>query len=162
MYSPIYWIPESRLGRLAVTPRPRGGEWLDDEVIAWRDAGVATVVSLLTHPEAAELLLEEEAARCRANGIAWISFPIPDRQVPASLDDTRKLVAQIADVLRQGLGVIIHCRMGIGRSALIAASVLVSQGIGVQEAFAAISKARGVGVPDTEEQRTWVAGFSGH
>jgi protein-tyrosine phosphatase len=43
--------------------------------------------------------------------------------------------------------------MGIGRSALIAACLLKSQGIGVDEAFAMIARARGFSVPDTEEQR---------
>jgi len=50
--------------------------------------------------------------------------------------------------------------MGIGRSALIAACLLKSQGIGVDEAFAMIARARGFAVPDTEGQREWVKGFT--
>ena len=50
--------------------------------------------------------------------------------------------------------------MGIGRSALVAACLLKSQGIGVDEAFAMISRARGFSVPDTEEQREWVKGWA--
>jgi hypothetical protein len=46
------------------------------------------------------------------------------------------------------------------RSALIAAFLLKSQGIGVDEAFAIIARARGFSVPDTEEQREWVKGFA--
>jgi protein-tyrosine phosphatase len=50
--------------------------------------------------------------------------------------------------------------MGIGRSALVAACLPKSQGIGVDEAFAMISRARGFSVPDTEEQREWASGFA--
>ena len=32
-------------GRLGIVPRPRGGDWLADEAIAWRDAGINMVVS---------------------------------------------------------------------------------------------------------------------
>jgi protein-tyrosine phosphatase len=56
--------------------------------------------------------------------------------------------------------VAVHCRMGIGRSALIAACLLKSQCIGVDKAFAMIARARGFSVPDTEEQREWVKAFA--
>ena len=38
-------------GRLAIVPRPRGGDWLEDEVRAWREAGVDIVVSALEADE---------------------------------------------------------------------------------------------------------------
>jgi protein-tyrosine phosphatase len=50
--------------------------------------------------------------------------------------------------------------MGIGRSALLAACVLVGQGLTTEAAFERISKARGTKVPDTEEQIQWVLEFS--
>lgn len=39
-------------GRLAISARPRGGDWLPDEIRAWLRAGIDTVVSLLTATEA--------------------------------------------------------------------------------------------------------------
>src|SRR5262249_25284547 len=51
----------------------------------------------------------------------------------------------------------IHCRAGIGRSGLVGAAVLLHCGFTVREAFAAISKARGVQVPDTAEQSEWLS-----
>lgn len=50
--------------------------------------------------------------------------------------------------------------MGIGRSALVSAAVLVSQGLSVETAFEAVGRARGVQVPDTDEQKTYVADIS--
>jgi protein-tyrosine phosphatase len=46
--------------------------------------------------------------------------------------------------------------MGIGRSSLLAAGCLVAQGMPPGEAWAAISDARGLTVPDTPEQRRWL------
>jgi hypothetical protein len=31
----IYWINTPWPGRLAIVPRPRGGDWLEEEVGAW-------------------------------------------------------------------------------------------------------------------------------
>jgi hypothetical protein len=64
MRAEIYWIPGSWPGRLGIVPRPRGGDWLEDEIRAWRDAGLDVAVSLLTPDEAAELGLECEEEQC--------------------------------------------------------------------------------------------------
>ncbi len=50
--------------------------------------------------------------------------------------------------------------MGIGRAAVIAACVLAMLGVAVDTAFEAIAVARGCPVPDTLEQRAWVAQFA--
>ena len=46
-----YWIDTRADGRIAILPRPRGGDWLDDEVRDWSRAGLNIVVSLLTSDE---------------------------------------------------------------------------------------------------------------
>jgi protein-tyrosine phosphatase len=56
--------------------------------------------------------------------------------------------------------VVIHCRQGVGRSALIAACVLVLRGVSVEKVFDLIENARGCSIPDTEEQRDWVNQFA--
>jgi protein-tyrosine phosphatase len=66
----------------------------------------------------------------------------------------------LANLLRGGQSVVIHCRQGVGRSALIAACVLVLNGVSVDKAFELIENARGCSVPDTEEQREWVVQFA--
>ncbi len=141
-------------------PRPRGGDWLGDELQALAKAGVNVLVSLLTADEVAELELQDEERLCGDCGLRFISFPIPDRGVPFSIPETGRIVDLILEELWAGAAVAVHCRMGIGRSALIAACLLKSQGIGVDAAFAMISRARGFSVPDTEEQREWVEGFA--
>jgi hypothetical protein len=80
----IYPLREFEGISLAIMPRPRAGEWLEDEVTSWHREGIRTVVSLLEVPEIAELGLLEEPRLCASQGIEFISFPIPDRGVPTS------------------------------------------------------------------------------
>ncbi|MEV0395196.1 tyrosine protein phosphatase [Polymorphospora rubra] len=136
-------------------PRPRGGDWLDDELAALRGAGVDVLVCLLTTAERAELgLLDEQAAAIRA-GLEFHLLPIADLGVP---DPVR--AAPLLDLLRDrldgGRHVAVHCRAGIGRASLIAAACLVRIGVPADEAWQLIATARGCPVPETEEQRRWL------
>ncbi|HST65016.1 MAG TPA: hypothetical protein VLM05_07485 [Mycobacteriales bacterium] len=63
----------------------------------------------------------------------------------------------VAGDLDQGKHVAVHCWGGIGRSSLIAAAVLVARGVDTEEAWNRIGAARGVRVPETDEQRAWVS-----
>src|ERR1043166_2284788 len=102
MFTRIYWIDARSAGRLAIMPRPRAGDWLEDEVRDWREAGIDMVVSLLQQTEIAELGLGPEAGLCRARGMEFVSFPIPDRGVPASLRKAAAVVARVRERLTAG------------------------------------------------------------
>lgn len=156
----LYKIPGPWRGTLAIIPRPWGGEWLEAEVRAWKAAGIDAVVSLLASAEEWELGLQEEAAASQAAGIRFHSFPIPDRQTPASAEKLRRLNEQLLALLESGKSVAIHCPQSVGRSALLAAALLVEAGVGPDEAFRRIEAARGCPVPDTPEQRAWVERFA--
>jgi len=47
----IFWIKAAGRGRLAVMPRPRGGDWLEDEILHLKRSGIGTLVSMLTPEE---------------------------------------------------------------------------------------------------------------
>ena len=51
MWTELYWVDGPWLGKLALAARPRGGDWLEDEMANWRRAGIDTVLSLLTPEE---------------------------------------------------------------------------------------------------------------
>jgi protein-tyrosine phosphatase len=153
----VYWVPGPWRGRLGIVPRPRGGDWLADEIRSWRASGLNVVTSLLTPGEVAELELQEEAELARAEGVEFHSFPIPDLGVPRSRLDFSRLVSALEVALKNGKNVAIHCRQGIGRSSLMAASLLVSAGEDPVEAFRRIAEVRGRPVPETTEQREWVS-----
>jgi protein-tyrosine phosphatase len=156
----LYGIEGPWPGRLAVVPRPRGGDWLEDEVQSWRQAGVNVVVSSLEKDEITEWNLAREADLCVAQGIEFVHFPIADRGVPPSFAATAALVRRLEGELSEGKGVAFHCRAGIGRSALLAACVLVLAGLDSEAAWHRVSKARGCAVPDTAEQRAWLGRFA--
>jgi len=113
-------------------------------------------VPLLADQEILDLALQQEPAICGQLGLAFISYPVVDRGVPDSAGTFLSLVDRLSDLLNEGRRIVIHCRMGIGRSSLIAAILLVKSGYSVADAFDAISQARGVEVPDTGDQITWV------
>jgi protein-tyrosine phosphatase len=160
MATDIYWIPSLANGRLAIMPRPRGGDWLEDEVRAWRSAGVDVIVSLLTSDEIDALDLGEEEPLCQAQGLQFLSFPIIDRSVPTSKPAVLALVTKIVNLLAEHKSIAIHCRQGIGRAGLIVACVLVYSGFDLEAAVQRISSARCCDVPETSEQRRWIAQFA--
>ena len=137
-------------------PRPRAGDWLEDELRSWLRDGVTFVVSLLEHDEVMELDLTREPELARQFGIEFMSFPIPDRGIPASTELFRSLVQVIAEKLSAGAGVGIHCRMGIGRSASVAVCALAALGVSTGSSWQAIARSRKMVVPDTPQQREWV------
>jgi protein-tyrosine phosphatase len=71
----------------------------------------------------------------------------------------RPVLARLALRLEEGAAVAVHCRMGIGRSCLVAASLLRLGGVASEEAWRQVEAARGCAVPDTAEQRAWVDGL---
>jgi protein-tyrosine phosphatase len=156
MKNNVYSIEGAQPGRLAILPRPRGGDWLEDEVQSWKAAGIDIVVSALTSEEAVEWELSRESELCRLSGLEFVAFPIPDRGVPESVSGTAELANRLAIAVKEGKGVGVHCRAGIGRSSLIAVSVLLALGLDFESAWRRAAAARGCPVPDTDEQREWV------
>lgn len=151
-----HWVEIETSGRLAIAPRPRGHEWLYGSLRTAKDEGVDVVLSLLERSESATLGLTREAELAKQAGLEFWSFPIPDRGVPTDVEQATAWAARILAALHEERSVVIHCRMGIGRSALMAGAVLVASGHSAREAWARLSKAREHPVPDTAEQRAWL------
>ncbi|HEX9654827.1 MAG TPA: protein-tyrosine phosphatase family protein, partial [bacterium] len=93
-------------------------------------------------------------------GLHFQVFPIPDRGIPSSRRNTLDFLRKLEKAPGDGMRVLIHCRQGIGRSALMAASLLVITGVDPEGAFQRVGAARGVTVPETAEQRNWLTDFS--
>lgn len=157
MSADIYWIRDVPHGRLAILGRPRADDWLPDEIADWKAAGLTDVVSLLQHHEVRELGLTHEADIARQLGLSFEEFPIPDRVVPQSIEAALALWARIETQIRKGGAVGVHCRASVGRAGLMTAGVLMCLGSAENEAWRRASAARGRPLPDTNEQRLWVA-----
>ena len=154
-----YWIPTGTPLHLATAARPRGGEWLEDEIRSLHREGVDVLVSLLTDEENQELELTQEGALCRAQGMEFRSFAIPDRETPESKEKFLRFIESLGKQEDAGRRILIHCMAGIGRSSLVAAALMVRAGFTADDAFDRISKARGHRVPDTDEQIQWLKGL---
>jgi predicted protein tyrosine phosphatase len=154
-----FWVAGPWRGRLGIVPRPRGTEWLDDEARAWRRTGIDVVVSLLARDESVELGLAGEDAAATASGLTFHAFPIADCSVPPSREAVVELVERLVEVLRSGKTVAVHCRQGIGRSAMIAAATLIIAGGDAETAIETIRQSRGLEVPETKAQRQWISDF---
>ena len=152
----IYWLDGPWPGKLAVAARPRGGDWLKDDIAGWKRARIDAVLSLLTPDEEREMDLSAEAGEAKAQGMEFASFPIADRQVPRSEAKWAEVLETMSRALLDGKNVLVHCRQGIGRSGLVAACLLVRNGMSPGAAVESVSAARGLSVPETAEQRDWI------
>ena len=160
MRNTIYWIEGPWPGKLAIIPRPRGGDWLAEEIDSWKQTGLDVIVSFLTPEEVKELDLMQEANLCQNVGIQFFSFPVEDRSVPSSQKAMLEFAGKLFPLLSAGQNIGVHCRQGIGRSALAVASLLAAAEIPGEVALQRIATARGCTVPDTEEQRQWIVDFA--
>jgi len=156
MWTQLHWVEGPWPGKLALAARPRGGDWLEDEMASWRSAGIDTVFSLLTPEEEQDLDLKLEANDAKAHGMKFASLPIPDRQVPNSESEVSAALDRLDADLSSGKNVVVHCRQGVGRTGLIAACLLVMKGLSSGAAVGILSAARGTQVPETAEQRRWI------
>lgn len=142
-------------GRLAIALRPRGGDWLRDELRAFVRGGWTHLVTTLEDSELVELELAELGPACAAAGALWIRLPIADRDVP-DLRTAWNVATRVHALLVEGAAIAVHCRQGIGRSSLVVASVLVAAGATPEEAWRRVGEARGREVPDTAAQQRWL------
>jgi protein-tyrosine phosphatase len=155
-----FWVKTENNLRLAIVSRPRGGDWLEDEIAHIKRDGIDVLVSMLPEDEANELDLSSEAELCSAAGVDFKSFPITDRETPASNAAFREFIEGLRIELHAGRSIAVHCRASIGRSSLVLASLLCAEGLQPEDAFTRLSKARGLKVPDTQEQVRWVERFA--
>ena len=108
MGTTVFKIPVRGPGFLAITTRPRGGDWLGDDVAALGGQGIDILVSLLGHDESRELGLADESAACEAAGLEFVSLPVPDFGTP---DDAAKFIEAAIDLVRSlqgGRNIAVH------------------------------------------------------
>jgi protein-tyrosine phosphatase len=123
-----------------------GAENAPDEVEELLAAGVTLFLDL-THE--GEL---EPYASLVTPPARYLNLPIRDFSVPT----TDALVATLDEIdaeLRVGGLVYVHCWAGCGRTGIVVGSWLVRHGVDSKEALRRIGEARGLGCPQTLEQR---------
>jgi len=157
----IYWIEHDERPHLAIVARPRGEDWLEEDLANLKRGGIEILVSLLTPSEAIDLGLAPERDLAERLGIegAFVSYPVLDRTTPGDIGGFRLLIAQLAAAVRAGKHVGAHCRGSIGRATITTAAILIHLGYKPADALTMVEKARGCTVPDTPQQLNWIMRF---
>jgi protein-tyrosine phosphatase len=107
-----------------------------------RQAKLAQVVCLTPRSEIAQLSPHYEAAvAAGTTPFRWLHLPIGNFGVPADAAGFRREVRQLADALRAGDAVLLHCAAGIGRTGTAAACVLKALGLPGDEALTRVREA---------------------
>ena len=156
----VFWIEGKPPAQLAIVLCPRGDTRLEGDLWRFKQCGVDTLVSMLEPDEAAWLGLAKEGLLAREAGMQFLSYPIRDVHVPADMKSFRTFCAGLADRLRAGEHIGLHCRGSIGRAPTTAACTLIHLGWKAKDALGAIQKARGFPIPDTEEQLRWILNYN--
>lgn len=147
----IFEVPVATQGRLYIMPCPRGARDIGDLAVR----GIETVISHLEPSEAEALFPVAEKTLCEQVGMSFQSEPITDFSLP-ELDEFRLVISGLCCDLKAGRQIAVHCRAGIGRSGMTTCAVLIALGASAQEAIERVSTARGIEVPDTQEQRQFI------
>ena len=144
---------------LAIVLCPRGGHALYADLLKFRRAGIDVLVSMLSDDQIDMLELQQEALTAKRLGMDFLHHPVPDHHIPGDPRAFRAFVNGLAQRLRDGHRIGIHCWGSIGRAPLTTACTLIHLGWKPQAALAAIEAARGCEVPETEEQKQWVLNY---
>jgi protein-tyrosine phosphatase len=125
-------LPESaRLwgaGRPGYPDEPPAAAVVAAGVRAWRALGVTRVLSLVEDWELGRRspgLFE----RLAEQGILAVRFPVRDFGVPADPTGFARLLADLRERLPTGEGLLVHCNAGLGRTAVVLASLLRVHGL---------------------------------
>ena len=110
----------------------------------WSNAHVCMVVTLIEKVEINALGFDSLAARLSQTEILWHHFPIRNMDAPANSSELRlqEIIIHMAQCFNTGKAVFIHCHAGLGRTGLVAATVLKSFGMTTNAAMSAIRKKR--------------------
>jgi protein-tyrosine phosphatase len=165
----VDFLPQEALelpGQLGLTLAPgkkadaSDGRWARDLETDLRrlreeyDTGV--LVSLLERDEYSDLGVDELFQKAEEMGIEVLHLPIPNYGVPLASEEGnyRPMIEDVAERLEKGQTVVVHCRGGLGRSGMVAASVLVALGRPAEEAIRIVREARegSVETPDQEDR----------
>jgi len=146
-------------------PHAMSGPWardLDADLEAIRGWGASALVTLIEDHEFELLKVPDLGQRARALELEWHHLPIRDVSIPDWRFDAGWQTAgpRLASMLQDGRRVVVHCRGGLGRSGMVAALLLIEQGVTPGDAIRRVRAAR-PGAIETREQERHVLASAG-
>jgi ADP-ribosylglycohydrolase len=145
-----YWLLPGRL-LVGAHPGSRSRAQAMDRLRRFLEAGVTCFIDL-TEPDETpsyEALLPFETPTGRR--VEYLREPIVDHGVPANRETMARILAMLDGALESGHTVYLHCRAGIGRSAMAAACWLGERGASGEQALAELARCW----PQAAQSRHW-------
>jgi protein-tyrosine phosphatase len=129
-------LPDDVRGSLWLSAMPgRFGTFADFEKQA-KATGLTVVVCLTPRDEIEELSPDYAASVLRkGQPYEWMHLPVPNFGVPPDADKYRAAIQRIAQRIRGGDAVLLHCAAGMGRTGSAAACVLKALGLPTRDAL---------------------------
>jgi len=151
-------IPLEAKGRLFVSPMPFGPYDPGNDLLKiYKKQKIQFVVMLVTDVELARKAKKNVIKIYEENGIEPIRFPIADYTSP-ELHEFSKVVDQVVGYLKAGAHVAVHCNAGVGRTGVVAGSIVRDLlGLDAEEARNYIRQYMQTNM--TDEQRRLMARF---
>ena len=135
-------LPEDVPGQLWLGAMPGRFETWSAFLAQADRARLALVVSLTPRAELAELAPEYHAAVVRGRlPFRWMQLPMRNFGLPEDGPAFRRDIGDIADGIRNGDAVLLHCAAGMGRTGTAAACVLKALGLDAPEALQRVREA---------------------
>jgi atypical dual specificity phosphatase len=143
--------------------KPNGFSWVDKPLLAamGRPDSLDDLVWLRKQGTEVLLSLTEDPPRrdwVNDSGLLLVHEPVEDMEAPTQ-DQLDRCMSAIRRANDKGLGVVVHCGAGMGRTGVVLACYFVSKGQSAQSAIARVRKLR-PGSIETEEQAEAVALFA--
>jgi tetratricopeptide (TPR) repeat protein/protein-tyrosine phosphatase len=125
--------------------------------------GMQKLVSMIEAFEYRELGIEDLPKHCAELGIDHHVHSIVDGSIPSDPNDFAKDITVLADELKRGRRMVVHCKGGLGRAALTAACLIVcaSDGeVSAEDAIRLVQDARGHSAIADRRQQRFVKNFA--
>ncbi|MFC3059998.1 protein-tyrosine phosphatase family protein [Paenirhodobacter populi] len=144
-------LPAGISGRLWLTEMPGRSTLLSDFLSVARELGITGVVCLVPPENITHSAPDYAAARSVGlEDMQLLDCPIPDYGLPPDTIAFQAFIGDLANRLRQGERLVIHCAAGVGRTGMAAVVLMRALGLSPADALATVWAAGSR--PETPEQ----------
>jgi len=126
------------------TATPGSTTALEADLTLLASNGATDLVTLIGEDERGKLGVGALPRLASENGLSWREFPVTDRAAPTAGRQAEfdRLLDELLTGLGAGRRVAIHCQAGLGRTGLLAASLLVRSGTASDDAITLVRSVR--------------------